>query len=154
MTIVAGGKSCVCGSRGCWERYASASSAASLYAGDRRHARDGSPLRFVDIVARAEAGERRAQVTLERIGDYLGIGIANIISAMGIARIVVSGRIVFGWKFIEGSLHESVARTMVGRLATWSIQPGEPSGAGLGGALEVVIEQHLNAIADETRSAA
>jgi len=154
MTIVAGGKSCVCGSRGCWERYASASSAASLYAGDRRHARDGSPLRFVDIVARAEAGERRAQVTLERIGDYLGIGIANIISALGIARIVVSGRIVFGWKFIEGSLHESVARTMVGRLATWSIQPGEPSGAGLGGALEVIIEQHLNAIAAETRSAA
>jgi predicted NBD/HSP70 family sugar kinase/plasmid maintenance system antidote protein VapI len=154
MTIVAGGKSCVCGSRGCWERYASASSAASLYAGDRRHARDGSPLRFVDIVARAEAGERRAQVTLERIGDYLGIGIANIISALGIARIVVSGRIVFGWKFIERSLHESVARTMVGRLATWSIQPGEPSGAGLGGALEVVIEQHLNAIAAETRSAA
>jgi predicted NBD/HSP70 family sugar kinase/plasmid maintenance system antidote protein VapI len=154
MTIVAGGKSCVCGNRGCWERYASASSAASLYAGDRRHARDSSPLRFVDIVARAAAGERRAQVTLERIGDYLGIGIANIISALGIARIVVSGRIVLGWKFIEGSLHQSVARTMVGRLATWSIQPGEPSGAGLGGALEVVIEQHLNAIVAETRSAA
>jgi predicted NBD/HSP70 family sugar kinase len=154
MTIVAGGKPCVCGNRGCWERYASASSAASLYAGDRRHTRDGGALRFVDIVARAEAGERRAQVTLERIGDYLGIGIANIISALGIARIVVSGRIIFGWKFMEASLHHSVARTMVGRLATWTIQPGEPSGAGLGGALEVVIEQHLNAIVAEMRSAA
>src|SRR5205085_11639909 len=35
MTIVAGGKPCVCGNRGCWEKYASASSAASLYLGDR-----------------------------------------------------------------------------------------------------------------------
>jgi predicted NBD/HSP70 family sugar kinase len=35
MTIVAGGRPCVCGNRGCWEKYASAASAASLYMGDR-----------------------------------------------------------------------------------------------------------------------
>lgn len=154
MTIVAGGKSCVCGNRGCWERYASAASAASLYAGERLHARDGSPVRFVDIVARAEAGETRAQVTLQRIGDYLGIGIGNIISGLGIPRIVVSGRMVFGWKFIEGSLREAVARSMVGQLAHWSIESGEPTGAGLGGALEVVIEQHFANIVTQARSAA
>ena len=154
MTIVAGGKSCACGNRGCWERYASAASVATLYAGERRHSSNGSPLRFVDIVARAEAGETRAQVTLERTGEYLGIGIGNIISGLGIARIVVSGRIVFGWKFIEKSLHEAVARTMVGRLATWFIESGEPTGAGLGGALEVVIEQHLANVVAQVRSAA
>jgi predicted NBD/HSP70 family sugar kinase/plasmid maintenance system antidote protein VapI len=154
MTIVAGGKSCACGNRGCWERYASAASAASLYAGERRHAGGGNSLRFVDIVARAEAGETRAQVTLERIGDYLGIGIGNIISGLGIARIVVSGRIVFGWKFVEKSLHQAVARTMAGRLATWFVESGEPTGAGLGGALEVVIEQHLATIVAQARSAA
>ncbi len=154
MTIVAGGKSCACGNRGCWERYASAASAASLYAGERRHAGGGNSLRFVDIVARAEAGETRAQVTLERIGDYLGIGIGNIISGLGIARIVVSGRIVFGWKFVEKSLHQAVARTMAGRLATWFVEFGEPTGAGLGGALEVVIEQHLATIVAQARSAA
>jgi predicted NBD/HSP70 family sugar kinase len=114
MTIVAGGKPCVCGNRGCWERYASAASAATLYAGERGHGVSGSRLRFVDIVARAEAGETRAQATLERIDDYLGIGIGNIISGLGIARIVVSGRIVFGWKFIKKPLHQAVARTMVG----------------------------------------
>jgi len=154
MTIVAGGKFCVCGNRGCWERYASAASAATLYDGERLQVRDGRPLRFLDIVARAEAGEKRAQVTLERIGDYLGIGVGNIISGLGIARIVVSGRLVFGWKFIERPLHEAVARTMVGRLATWFIESGEPTGAGLGGALEVVIEQHLATIVAHTRWAA
>ena len=105
-------------------------------------------------MARAEAGETRAKVTLERTGDYLGIGIGNIISGLGIARIVVSGRMVFGWKFIEKSLHEAVARTMVGRLATSFIESGEPTGAGLGGALEVVIEQHLANVVAQVRSAA
>jgi predicted NBD/HSP70 family sugar kinase len=108
----------------------------------------------LDIVARAEVGEKRARVTLERIGDYLGIGIGNIISGLGVARIIVSGRMVFGWKFIEKPLHEAVARTMVGRLATWVIESGEPTGAGLGGALEVVIEQHLATIVAQTRWAA
>src|SRR6266404_3330428 len=154
MTIVAGGKSCACGNRGCWERDASAARAASLYAGERLHTRGGSPLRFVDIVARAEAGEMRAQVTLERIGDYLGIGIGNIISGLGITRVVVSGRIAFGWKFIQKSLHQAVARSMVGRLAGWFVESGVPTGAGLGGALEVVIEQYLATVIAQSRSAA
>jgi predicted NBD/HSP70 family sugar kinase len=154
MTIVAGGKPCVCGNRGCWERYASAASAASLYAGERLPSRDGNQLRFIDIVARAESGETRARVTLQRIGDYLGIGIGNIITGMGIGRIVVSGRMVFGWKFLEKSLREAVKRTMVGRLANWSVEPGEPTGSGLGGALEVVIEQHLATIITRSRTAA
>jgi len=154
MTIVAGGKPCVCGNRGCWERYASAASAASLYAGERFHSREAGQLRFVDIVARAESGETRARMTLDRIGDYLGIGIGNIITGVGIGRIVVSGRLVFGWKFLEKSLREAVARTMVGRLASWSVEAGEPTGSGLGGALEVVIEQHLASVITRSRTAA
>jgi predicted NBD/HSP70 family sugar kinase/plasmid maintenance system antidote protein VapI len=154
MTVVAGGKRCVCGNRGCWERYASAASAASLYAGERLRSREGNQLRFTDIVARAESGETRARVTLQRSGDYLGIGIGNIITGMGIGRIIVGGRMVFGWKFLEKSLREAVERTMVGRLANWSVEPGEPTGSGLGGALEVVIEQHLATIITRSRTAA
>jgi predicted NBD/HSP70 family sugar kinase len=157
MTIVAGGKPCACGNQGCWERYASATSVAALYAGERlnpRNRKNGSALRFVDVVARAAAGELRAQATLARTGEYLGIGIGNIISGLGIPRIVVSGRIVYGWRFIEKSLRAAVARSMVGRLASWSIEPGQPTGAGLGGALEVVIEQHLATIVAQCKSAA
>lgn len=142
MTIVAGGKSCVCGNRGCWERYASAASAASLYTGDR--AQPGMKnLRFNDIVERAKAGEIRAQKTLEKIGDYLGIGIANVIMGVGISHIVVSGRLVYGWKYIKDSLHEAVRKSIVGKLSDWSIECGEPKGAALGGALEVAIENYL-----------
>nr|MBA3442525.1 ROK family protein [Pyrinomonadaceae bacterium] len=83
MTIVAGGKPCACGNRGCWERYASATSAAALYTGDRQTIGSFSSVpSFVEVVARAEAGERRAQATLEGVGEYLGIGIANVISGL------------------------------------------------------------------------
>lgn len=153
MTIVAGGKLCVCGNRGCWERYASASSASSLYIGDRPVMGRTAP-RFLEIAAKAEAGERRAQATLENIGEHLGIGISNVIGGVGIARVVVSGRVVNGWRFIEQPLKEALARTMAGRLAPWSVHPGEPTGAGLGGAIEVAIEHHLATLAVQIKAAA
>ncbi|HYP54647.1 MAG TPA: ROK family protein [Pyrinomonadaceae bacterium] len=144
MTIVAGGKPCVCGNRGCWERYASASSAAALYAGERLQlGGQAAPPRYVDIVARAEGGDLRARRTLERVGEYLGIGIGNVIVGFGVPRVIVSGRVVHGWKFISGSLRDAVAQGMAGRLAGWSVEPGEPRGAALGGALEVAVDAFL-----------
>ena len=143
MTIVAGGKQCRCGNRGCWEMYASASAASSLYTGDRVQLGGQTAPRFVEIVARAEGGELRAQRTLERLGEYLGIGIANVITGLGVSRVIVSGRLVYGWKFISGPLREAVGQSMAGRLSGWSIEAGEPTGAGLGGAVEVAAEEFL-----------
>lgn len=143
MTIVAGGKSCVCGNRGCWEKYASAASAASLYTGDRPLRPNESLPRFVEIVSKAENGEIRAQRTLEKIGDYLGIGIANVIMGVGISRVIISGRLVYGWKFIERPLREAIERSIIGKVEGWRIEAGEPQGAAIGGALEVAVEEYL-----------
>lgn len=143
MTIVAGGKSCVCGNRGCWEKYASAASAASLYTGDRPLRPNETMPRFVEIVSKAENGEIRAQRTLEKIGDYLGIGIANVIMGVGIPRVIISGRLVYGWNFIKEPLFEAVERSIIGKTEGWSIEKGEPAGAAIGGALEVAVEEYL-----------
>ena len=143
MTIVAGGKPCVCGNRGCWERYASASAAGSLYVGDRVQLGGQTAPRYVEIVARAEAGDLRARRTLERVGEYLGIGIGNVIIGLGVPRVIVSGRVVHGWKYVGGPLRQAVAQGMAGKLAGWSVEPGEPGGASLGGALEVAADSFL-----------
>jgi predicted NBD/HSP70 family sugar kinase len=143
MTIVAGGKTCVCGNRGCWEKYASAASAASLYTGDRPLRPNETMPRFVEIVSKAENGEIRAQRTLEKIGDFLGIGIANVIMGVGIPRVIISGRLVYGWKFIEKPLHEAIERSIIGKIEGWSVEAGEPAGAAIGGALEVAVEDYL-----------
>ncbi|HEV2764888.1 MAG TPA: ROK family protein [Pyrinomonadaceae bacterium] len=146
MTIVAGGKQCPCGNRGCWERYASASSASALYAGERAQVGGQPAPRYVEIVARAEGGELRARRTLEHLGEYLGIGIANVITGLGVSRIIISGRLVYGWKFICGPLREAVGQSMAGRLSGWLVEPGEPTGAGLGGALEVAADEFLTRV--------
>jgi glucokinase len=153
MTIVAGGHLCACGNRGCWEVYASAAGAASLYSSAGTSA-DETPPRFIEIVARARDGELRAQTTLARLGANLGIGISNVITGLGVSRVVISGRIVHGWEFLRKSLEEAVAQTMAGRLSSWSIEPGQPTGAGLGGALEVAIEHYLTELARPSRAAA
>jgi glucokinase len=146
MTIVAGGKICVCGNRGCWERYASAASAASLYLGDRP-LRPGETLpRFVEIVAKAENGDIRSRRTLEKIGDYLGIGIANVIMGTGVPRVIISGRLVYGWELIVEPLHAAVRRSIVGKFEGWSVEPGSPSGSALGGALEIAVEGFLSTV--------
>ena len=143
MTIMAGGKQCVCGNRGCWEKYASASSAASLYTGDRATFEAGKMPRFVEIVARAESGEIRAQRTLEKLGEYLGIGISNVIMGIGIQKVIVSGRLVYGWKYINNPLREAVKRSIVGKTSSWTVECGEPKGSALGGALEVAVEEYI-----------
>lgn len=147
MTIVAGGKQCVCGNRGCWERYASATNAAALYNGERGASSSGIPLRYQEVVGRAEAGERRAISTLEQVGNYLGIGIANMIGGLGLTNIVISGRIVHGWQFLRDPLHEALNRSMVGKLTKIKVEAGEPTGAGLGGAIEVAIDEHIARLA-------
>lgn len=146
MTIVAGGKPCVCGNRGCWEKYASAASAASLYLGDRPPARGESVPRFVEIVSKAENGDNRSRRTLEKIGDHLGIGIANVIMGVGIVRVIISGRLVHGWKFINRPMNEAIRRSIIGNVAGWSVEAGEPVGSAIGGALEVAVEEFLSAV--------
>lgn len=143
MTIVAGGKSCPCGNLGCWERYASAASAVELYRGETQRAKVNSTLRFTDLVVRANAGERRAQVTLDRVGTHLGIGIGNVICGLGVPHVVLSGDLVHGWKFIEAPARAAIARSLCGRLSDWSLVAGESHGSELGGALEVAIEHYL-----------
>jgi predicted NBD/HSP70 family sugar kinase len=146
MTIMAGGKSCVCGNRGCWEKYASAASAASLYMGDRPPRGGETIPRFVEIVSKAENGDIRSRKTLEKIGDYLGIGIANVIMGVGIPRVIISGRLVYGWNFIKDPLNAAIERSIVGKIEGWSVEAGEPAGAAIGGALEVAVEEYLSTV--------
>lgn len=146
MTIVAGGRQCVCGNRGCWEKYGSAASAASLYVGDRPLRRGETLPKFVEIVAKAENGDNRSRRTLEMIGDYLGIGIANVIMGVGIPRVIVSGRLVYGWSFIKEPLRDAIKRSIIGKIDGWTVEAGSPAGAAIGGALEVAIEEYLASV--------
>lgn len=150
MTIVTGGKACVCGNRGCWERYAAEPGAVALYTGERTA---GGAVQFADVITRAVAGERRARAALGRVGEYLGVGIGNVMSGLGLARVVVSGRIAGAWEFVREPLHGAIARSLAGRVEGLSVEPSEPAGAGLGGALEVAAEHYLTNLVSQNGAA-
>jgi predicted NBD/HSP70 family sugar kinase len=141
MTIMAGGKACVCGNRGCWEQYASAPAATSLYLDNRQKLGSQESIRFSELSRKALLGEIRAKKTMEKIGEYLGIGIANIILGFGVPNVIVSGRLVYGWDILRQPVHDAINKSMAGKIENWSVESGEPSGASLGGALEIAVEE-------------
>src|SRR5215218_6593414 len=81
QTIDPDGPSCNCGSRGCLESFIRA---------DRLAEACGAPTAEV-AVDRARAGDSAAVAGLERVGTYLGIGIANLITILTPDRVVLGG---------------------------------------------------------------
>ena len=55
---------------------------------------------------------------------------------------------------MQKAIEDAVAGTMAGRLSNWSVEPGQPTGAGLGGALEVATEHYFAELAKLTPAAA
>jgi predicted NBD/HSP70 family sugar kinase len=149
MTIVAGGKLCECGNRGCWDKYASAASAASLYLGDRPPARGESIPRFYEIVSKAENGDIRSRRTLEKIGEHLGLGLANVVMGIGIRRVIISGRLVGGWKFFRETMAASLDRSVIARFDDVTVEPGSADGYGVKGAFAVAAEQYFSKIGQD-----
>ena len=74
-----GGATCNCGNHGCLEAYASGSAMAM---GQRRAS---------DLAADALGGDSIAAAHLDRIGTWLGIGLAGLVNALDPSRVVIGG---------------------------------------------------------------
>ncbi|OMD87158.1 ROK family protein [Paenibacillus odorifer] len=84
MTIEAQGKPCSCGSRGCWELYAS----EKTY----DHSEFSLPAHTTqELVRYAAAGQEDALRHFSSIGEYLGIGVTNLINSFNPELIVIGG---------------------------------------------------------------
>ncbi|MEV4476004.1 ROK family protein [Nonomuraea sp. NPDC049504] len=82
------GRPCLCGSRGCLE--AEAGEEALLgYAGRTGELVGREGIRTV--VALAATGDARARHALDRVGDWLGVGIVNLINLFNPALVVFGG---------------------------------------------------------------
>jgi glucokinase len=86
QTIDPDGPLCGCGNHGCLEAFARA---------DRIAAACGTAT-AEEAVARARAGDPRAVEGVARIGRYLGIGIANMVTVVTPDRVVIGGGIGAG----------------------------------------------------------
>lgn len=87
ITVVVGGRSCPCGSRGCWERYASGTALVAQYLEHGGDPEVGGP----GITRLAMNGDSVALAALTEVGEWLGRGLASLVAVLDPAVIVVGG---------------------------------------------------------------
>lgn len=149
VTVEEGGPPCPCGKTGCWERYASNAAAVQFYAGDS--GADASPLpappasRFDEVMRSADSGDVRAREALDRMGRYLGIGLAALVTGLAPELIVVIGEVTRAWQRI-GPIVDDVVKKRTLTESITRIVPTDPAmHPRLRGAVTLVVQQHFGA---------
>jgi glucokinase len=104
MVVDADGIACVCGRRGCWERYASGSGlgrlareAAEAGAGRRMVALAGGDpdlVRGEHATAAALEGDPEALAVIDRFAGWFALGLANLVHILDVGSCVVGGGLV------------------------------------------------------------
>lgn len=117
-TVKPDGLVCGCGTRGCLEMYASANGLMRLAREVAESGEGTAGLRAVvartvgftpaDVAELAQAGDAGAKVAFERLGWYLGIGIANLINTLDLPMIVVGGGVASAWALFAPAMFKSV----------------------------------------------
>ncbi len=127
MVLVPGGHRCECGNRGCWEQYASGNAlgrlarelaAAGSPDADGMLARaGGDPAALVGSVVTdaARAGDAPAVELLAEVGEWLGIGLANLAAALDPGTFVVGGGVCEAGDLLLDPARQAFARQLTGR---------------------------------------
>ncbi len=100
MIIDINGKPCNCGSRGCWEAYAS-EQALLEKAGE-----NGNSLE--SLIQLANSKDKNAQNLFTEIGAYLGYGINNIINTFNPDQVIIGNRLSMAKEWIEQPIRTTV----------------------------------------------
>lgn len=122
MIIVTDGEPCTCGSRGCWERYASATAlrrmgveAAAAHPESILNASCGGDLNKLTargIVDSAKKGDSAAMEVFNKYVHYIAVGIVTIINAFDPEVIAIGGGVSAAGEFLLDAIRKDVS-TMI-----------------------------------------
>jgi len=108
-----GSVACGCGSRGCLEVYASATAIVRM-AREGRPRHPSSSLNATDdltaegVFNAGKGGDALAVEVFHRMGDYLGIGLANVINLLNPEMIVIGGGVANGWELFAQHMRHQI----------------------------------------------
>jgi predicted NBD/HSP70 family sugar kinase len=137
------GPACGCGSRGCWEVFAS-NRAALRYYFESSAASGG--LSFPDLLSLADQGDSRATQALETMAHYLGRGMRMIVAGLDPERILVIGDLTRSWQRFGPIIEaEVLAQVLPGGVAPPVIPVHEGGLARLRGTVALVLQKHFGA---------
>lgn len=150
-TIEPDGLLCRCGNHGCWEMYASNNAAlryySELHGSTRRTAKRSSTtnVTFGDLLRLAGQGDPSARRALEGMAEYLGIGIANLVTGFTPGLISVTGELTQAWDLIGPIVQKVVEQRTVPPLHTKIMATNEAINPRLRGAVALVMQKHFGA---------
>jgi glucokinase len=142
-----GGVRCKCGNIGCLEQFASATGIVRM-AREELSNHPESTLTADQLTAEriydaGIRGDKLALKVLERMGMYLGTGLANLVNLLNPEMIVIGGGVSNGWQLFEKSMRAEVERRAfpvpAGRLKIAPAKCGDD--AGLLGAAHLVLTE-------------
>jgi len=108
MTIQVNGSKCRCGNDGCWELYASEKALlnkAGLLDIPRPSDKEAD---LNNLMTLAENGNKEVITLFEQTGDYLGVGINNIINIFNPQQVIIGNRMASSKKWLKESLNKRV----------------------------------------------
>ncbi|WP_219835650.1 ROK family transcriptional regulator [Paenibacillus sp. R14(2021)] len=104
LSIEADGKPCRCGNQGCWE----------LYASENALLEQAVPLGYhdlEDLLDAASHGNAEVIALLDHIGEWIGVGIANIVNVFNPDVVIIGNRM----RRAEAWISDAIQRTVAGR---------------------------------------
>jgi glucokinase len=117
-TVDPSGLPCPCGSRGCLEMYTSANGVIRFAQLIADSAHGTSALQQLtqaphgttafQIAQLAEQGDPSSKLVFERMGFYLGIGIANLVNTLDLPMIIIGGGLASAWSLFAPSMFAAV----------------------------------------------
>jgi predicted NBD/HSP70 family sugar kinase len=151
--IVQDGLECRCGNRGCWEVYASNSAAVRYYlqsasplrGGKNGSASSGQAPTFNDLLLLAEQNDPKAVEALRMMADYLGRGLALLVTGLAPDVIVVIGEITRAWDRVGPIITETIQRHSFTPAGTRVVPTDPSSQPRLRGTIALVLQKHFGA---------
>ena len=107
LSVEAHGKPCSCGNRGCWEIYASEKSLLA----------QAEELGYSDLeqlLAAGAEGNEQVLAMFKGVGEYLGVGIANIVNVFNPDAVIIGNRMSQAREYLEGELRQTVVQRAIG----------------------------------------
>lgn len=112
MTIEINGTKCRCGNEGCWELYASEQALINKAEQLGIALPANGEFALNNLLMLAENGNQDAISLFDQIGDYLGVGINNIINIFNPQQVIIGNRMATSQKWIENHLNKRLNQAL------------------------------------------
>jgi len=143
------GPECSCGSRGCWEVYASNRAAVLDYVRAVQQ-RSGQPtsvaapvIEFSELIGLAAQGDALAIAALDRMAHWLGRGISVLVNGLAPAVVTVVGEVTRAWPRVGPIVEDAVARYARVHTGTRIVPTDSEREPRLRGTVALVLQKHF-----------